>query len=153
MNPEGHSTSFLLGARQGVGEGRPETEEHIKGPESLLKPELEAAAGKEGLHLPTQCPVGSGPGRVGLALQARRGQRPRPSIPPGCTCSVILTLVLLLVGLSLTPLLHRSHREQLGSPLAPAGPAQASAGGYRTPHQAGWRLSASFQASCTLWGV
>lgn len=72
MNPEGHSTSFLLGARQGVGERRPEAQEHMKGPESLLKPELEEAAGKEGLHLPTQYPVGSGPGHVGLALQVRR---------------------------------------------------------------------------------
>lgn len=71
MNPESHSTSFLL-VLGWVLERRPETEGHIKGPESLLKPELEAAAGKEGLHLPTQYPVGSGPGHVGLALQARR---------------------------------------------------------------------------------
>lgn len=83
MNPEGHSTSFLLGAQQGGGEGRPETEEHIKGPESLLKPQLEAAAGKEGLHLPTQCPVGSGPGRVGLALQARRRSAAQAQHPAG----------------------------------------------------------------------
>lgn len=77
-----------------------------------------------------------------------------PSIPLGCRCSIILTLVLLLVGLSLTPLLHRKSPGSSWALLWPLqGPAQASAVDYQTPHQAGWRLSASFQASCTLWGV
>lgn len=45
-----------------------------------------------------------------------------------------------------------SHWEQLGALLSwPRwGLAQVSAVDCRTPHREGWRLSASFQASCTL---
>lgn len=76
------------------------------------------------------------------------------SIPSDCGCSVILTLVLLLVGLSLARLLHRKSPGSTWALLWPLqGPAQASAADYRIPRQAGWRLSASSQANCTLWGV
>lgn len=45
-----------------------------------------------------------------------------------------------------------SHWEQLGALLSwpQWGPAQVNAVGCRTPRREGWRLSASFQASCTL---
>lgn len=49
-----------------------------------------------------------------------------PGIPSGCRCSsrcsVILTFVLLLAGLSYTAVTPEVPGEQLGSPLAPAGP-------------------------------
>lgn len=87
-----------------------------------------------------------------LALQVRWGLLLIHGIPLGCT--VILTLVLLLVGLCLMQLLHwKSPRSSWALPWPLQGPAQASAVDCRTPRQVGWRLSASFLASCTLWEV
>ena len=83
------------------------------------------------------------------------GEAPELQVRRGCGgCAVILTLVLLFVGISFTQLLYwKSPGSSWALPWPLQGPAQASAVDYRTPRRAEWRLSASFQASCTLWEV